>query len=153
MGYTTDFEGEVKINKQIDDETFKLLQGLCTTRRMKRAGLPVKYGVEGEFFVEDREDLGMGDPSQGRIVNSNYPPKTQPGLWCDWEIQEDRKTIMWNGGEKFYNYVQWLEYIIEKILKPRGYIVNGSIRWRGEEFRDLGIIIVKDNKVMSKSTF
>ena len=38
-------------------------------------------------------------------------------------------------------------YLINKILKPAGYIVNGEIEWNGEDFGDRGEIIVKDNKV------
>lgn len=50
-------------------------------------------------------------------------------------------------GEKFYKYVEWIKYLIDKILKPRGYIVDGEVHWRGEEFRDIGNIVVKNNKV------
>ncbi len=39
MGYTTDFTGAFKLNKPLDDETYNLLVGLATTRRIKRAGL------------------------------------------------------------------------------------------------------------------
>ena len=40
-----------------------------------------------------------------------------------------------------------MEYLIDKILEPAGYIVNGSIFWSGEEVRDNGTLIVEDNKV------
>lgn len=149
MGYTTSFEGEFKVNKPVDEKTYDLLVGLATTRRMKRSGLDPKiYGVEGEFYCEDRRDSGQQNkPSKGKIVDSNEPPSTQPSLWCQWLIQEDSQTIKWDEGEKFYHYVEWIKYLIDKILKPRGYIVDGEVHWRGEEFRDIGTIVVKDNKV------
>jgi hypothetical protein len=34
MGYTTDFYGQFKLNKKLDDVTYTLLQGLGTTRRI-----------------------------------------------------------------------------------------------------------------------
>lgn len=151
MGYNTDFEGGFKINKPVDEETYKLLLGLANTRRMKRSDLDKKYGVEGEFYCEDTENMGQTDkPSQGKIVNYNEPPKTQPSLWCDWDIQKDRQIIKWNGGEKFYGYVEWIRYLIRSILEPRGYIVNGEVGWFGEDHGDTGIIKVEDNQVISK---
>jgi len=148
MGYDTDLEGEFKINKPVDNETAKLLRGLAETRRMKRSGLPEKYGIDGEFFCEDTDDFGQDEtPSQGKIVDSNEPPRTQPGLWCQWELQEDNQTLMWDGNEKFYDYIEWLKYLIDKILAPRGYVVNGKVTWSGEEQGDTGKITVIKNKV------
>jgi len=150
MGYSTDFNGEVKINKPVDQETYELLVGLAKTRRVKRAELPEKYGIDGEFFCKDREDFGQGEPSEGIIVNGNEPPSTQPSLWLQWLIQNDRQTIMWDEGEKFYKYVDWMKYIVDRILAPRSYICNGEIHWAGEENEDLGMIYIKDNVVTVK---
>lgn len=137
MGYQTDFRGQLKFNKQLslDDHTF--LSKLAETRRMTRNVGP-EYGVEGEFYVEDNE-IG--------VINSNEPPKTQPGLWLQWVPTEDGMFLEWDGNEKFYNYVEWLEYLIDKVLEPKGYILNGEIEWRGEEWDDIGVINVEDNVV------
>lgn len=151
MGYTTDFEGGFKINKPVDEETYKLLIGLANTRRMKRSDLDKKYGVEGEFYCEDTENMGQTDkPSQGKIVDYNKPPKTQPGLWCQWLIQDDKQIIRWDGVEKFYDYIEWIKYLIKTILEPRGYEVNGEVAWYGEDRSDIGIIVIKDNNVSTK---
>jgi len=137
MGYSTSFEGQLKFNKQLslDDHTF--LTKLAQTRRMAR-NVDAKYGVEGEFYVDD-ETTG--------VIDYNTPPSTQPGLWLDWEPTEDGWYLEWNESEKFYDYVEWLEYLINKILAPKGYVLNGEITWQGEEPDDIGKIIVKDNKV------
>jgi hypothetical protein len=147
MGYTTDFRGEFKIDKEVDEETYKLLDGLNKTRRMARK-VAKKYGVEGEFYVKDTEN--MGQSHNPNIIDYNRPPKTQPGLWCQWSIREDRKTIEWDGGEKFYEYIEWMKYLIEKILKPRDYVVNGECTWQGEEPEDSGILAVEGNEVIVK---
>lgn len=145
MGYTTEFNGGFKLNKKLDDDTFNLLVGLATTRRMKR-NLPEEYGVDGEFYYDPKsKDFGQEeDPS---IVNYNIPPSTQPGLWCGWIPTEDGMEIVWNEVEKFYNYVEWLEYLIGKILAPRGYILNGKVDYRGEDFYDLGTIVINNNSI------
>ena len=53
----------------------------------------------------------------------------------------------WDGGEKFYNYVEWLEYLIKNFFEPWGYSLNGSVNWQGEEDEDNGTIVVKHNEV------
>mgnify|MGYP001081153724 FL=1 len=129
MGYSTDFWDEFTIDKPLDDETYALLEGLSQTRRMSRdivklgkrvyeienptpediANWEKEFGCEGEFWVGDTEQ--RGDRTED-VINGNQPPATQPGLWCQWEILEDRQTIIWDGGEKFYEYIAWIEYII-----------------------------------------
>jgi hypothetical protein len=144
MGYTTEFDGKFNLNKKLDKETHEFLTKLATTRRMKRK-LPPEYGIEGEFYVD-----GAGYAGQDRedsIVDYNKPPSTQPGLWCQWTPTHDGTAIEWDGGEKFYHYVDWIKYIIDKVLAPRGYSLSGVVDWRGEDWSDTGTIVVRDNKV------
>lgn len=72
-----------------------------------------------------------------------------PGIWCQW-VSNNGRTLEWDEGEKFYNYVEWLEYIINNITKPKGYVLNGEVEWDGEERGDWGLIVVKDNIVSTK---
>lgn len=143
MGYSTDFTGSFKLNKKLDAETFDLLKGLATTRRMARniAG----YGIEGEFYTLDRNDYGQDRTPD--VIDGNRPPRTQPGLWCQWTPTDDGMEIEWDGGEKFYAYTEWLVYLIDNVLAPRGYKLTGTVAWRGEDSSDLGAIQVIDNKV------
>lgn len=116
------------------------------------------YGVEGEYFA--REDGQSGQKSDASIINYNIPPgqigydpdnegNHSPGLWCQWEIDNfnGSDTLGWNGGEKFYNYVEWLKYLINRFFSKWGVILNGEIQWRGEEWDDTGTITVTDNVV------
>lgn len=80
------------------------------------------------------------------IPNIRHDDKKYPGIWCQWIINSNKK-LEWDGAEKFYNYVEWLEYLIENIFAPRGYKLDGRIRFQGERFLDTGIIYVKDNEV------
>lgn len=144
MGYTTDFKGILKLDHKLDVETHAFLKKLANTRRMKRK-LPSTFGVEGEFYVDGGGMMGQDHDES--VIDYNSPPSTQPGLWCQWVPTEDGTGIEWDGGEKFYNYVEWLEYIISKVLAPKNYKLSGKISWRGEDFDDRGTITVKDNAI------
>lgn len=132
------------------------------TRRMKR--IPAKLfdmhrNGEGNtrcFELMDTLNIaldkycGTGDFGQDRdpsIADYNSPPEGQPGLWCQWVPSEDGTEIVWNGAEKFYYYVEWIDFLVEKFLKPWGYKVNGRVEWSGEEQGDIGVIEVIDNVV------
>jgi hypothetical protein len=150
MGYTTDFEGSLSITPSLTMKQTVYINQFSESRRMKRDvnilqelykgkhSLDGDYGVEGEFFNQDIEDRS--------VLDYNTPPKTQPGLWCQWIIN-DNGELEWDGGEKFYNYVEWLEYLINNFFKKWGVVLNGSIRWRGDSFDDIGTIKVNDNVV------
>ena len=125
MGYTTQFHGYFQIDKKLDDDTFNLINGLAKTRRMKRQGLDPKYGEDGEFFFDPADFENNGQTPTEDIVHYNEPPSTQPSMWLKWIVEDDRQTITWSGGEKFYGYVEWF----------------------GESRGDTGSIIVEENKV------
>ena len=134
-------------------------------------GLPV--GPEGAYFVGALGWAGQEDESIRNIrlelekggmrfvetynsayallgiIDYNLPPEGQPGLWCQWVPTEDLMGIEWDEGEKFYDYVAWLEYIVKHFLKPWGYVLNGEVDWGGEGCRygeeDRGTIYCVDN--------
>lgn len=71
------------------------------------------------------------------------------GYWCHWTIDGD--CIMWDGGEKFYDYDCWLISIINDFFVPRGYELNGSIEWYGDDRDDIGLLDVEANVVTTKN--
>ena len=91
MGYTTEFEGTLHLDRTLKPVHKAYLLKFSGTRRMKRnpliantlsdpvreaVGLPI--GEEGAYFVE-----GLGFAGQDRdnsVTEGNYPPETQPGL-------------------------------------------------------------------------
>lgn len=160
MGYTTDFEGDFSITPALNKEQMDYINTFSATRRMKRDvqklqethkgehGLNGDYGVEGEYFAFDDGDSGQ--KREESILEYNYPPDSQPGLWCQWIVSEDGTTLEWDGGEKFYEYVAWLEYLIEHFFNKWDVKLNGTVKWRGEDFEDMGIIVIADNKVTAK---
>tara|TARA_B100000287_G_scaffold199541_1_gene188573 strand:- start:2419 stop:3009 length:591 start_codon:yes stop_codon:yes gene_type:complete len=87
------------------------------------------------------------DGSTFKTDSYNNAPIGQPGLWCKWVPTDNGKEIEWNGHEKFYDYTEWIEYIIEHFLTPWGRTLNGQVRFYGEGIDDRGVIYIKDNKV------
>lgn len=163
MGYTTDFEGKFAVTPTLKPEHAAYLRKFSETRRMRRysnatanrpdpireaVDLPV--GHEGCFFVGEEgmagQGLGMGDRPPD-VMNYNSPPTNQPGLWCQWTPNAQGDAIVWDGGEKFYDYTEWLVYLIRTFLQPWGYSLTGAVGWAGEEADDRGTIYVKNNKV------
>jgi len=120
------------------------------------------YGNDGGYFVYD-------DENDGTVIDHNLPPghlsyeginwrerqekqdklilegKCQPGLWCNWAIEENE--LIWDGGEKFYDYVEWLKYLINHFFSKWDVLLNGEIEWQGEEKDDFGKIVVTDNVI------
>lgn len=161
MGYTTDFDGEFTCTPALTPEQVAYLKAFAETRRMKRdatktatlpdpireaVGLPV--GWEGGYFVS--APGFRGQTATPDVTNNNAPPTGQPSLWCQWTPTADGAHIVWDQGEKFYEYTEWLRYLIDHFLKPWGVTLNGQVEWEGEEQGDIGKIIVKDNVVKTK---
>jgi len=112
MGYTTNFNGQFKLNKQLSLDDYQWLKD----------------------WNEDRHEESEGYPS----------------YYCQWMPTEDGLALEWDEEEKFYSYVEWLEWLIKNFFKEKGYILNGEVEWEGEEQGDVGKIIVKDNVVSTK---
>ena len=158
MGYTTYFNGQFDLDKPLTLSQAAYLAKFAETRRMvrdpeKALTLPdpireavgLGIGRQGGYFVG-----GSGDFGQDRdisILDYNNPPADQPSLWCQWVPDASGISIVQDEGEKFYGYVEWIEYLIEHFLGPWGYVLNGSVSWEGEDSDDRGIIYIKDNVV------
>ena len=157
MGYTTNFTGHLNFNKKPTNALKEYINNFSKSRRMKRDINKIKeldanwqnncfkgkLGIEGDYYIGKDENS---------VVDINCPPGNQPGLWCDWIINDDDK-LVWNGVEKFYNYKEWLEYLIFHFLERDGYILNGEIEFQGEYEEDHGFIVVKDNYVEIKMDY
>lgn len=124
------------------------------TRRMKRDGRMAKalpdtirisaklpLGTQAEYFVG-------GDYNDYSIIDRNRPPVTQPSLWCQWIPNEDGSAIVWDQGEKFYDYIKWISYLVKHFLQPWGYFLNGKISYQGELKNDKGIISIENNIIV-----
>ena len=147
MGYTTDFTGSFTITPPLRKEDNEFLTALANTRRMKR-DVAACYGVEGEFYVDGGGNQGQAEDFT--IIDYNIPPKTQPSLWLQWIPNTKGNRLEWDGGEKFYHYIEWLGYLVDNVFKPRGYFISGEVEWQGEDAGDFGVIIAIENNITFK---
>jgi hypothetical protein len=158
MGYTTDFMGRFNLDHPLTPEHHAYLSKFSEIRHMERdASLAEGYsdpirlaaklplGAEGAYFVGSGGFKGQDRDSS--VIDYNQEPEGQPGIWCQWVPTTESDAIEWDGGEKFYNYVEWLQYLIVNFLAPWGYKLNGSVKWQGERMEDRGKIVVVDNVV------
>lgn len=135
-------------------------------------GLPI--GVDGAYYVGSTENHGQNRDES--ILDFNEPPgmierpaendwntwwtqrneyiqsgKCQPGLWCGWTVTDDGTQLKWDGGEKFYEYVLWLHYLISHFFNVWGVKLNGEIFWEGEDSEDMGKIEVVNSVITVKN--
>lgn len=163
MGYNTDFQGEFVFEEPLSIEQEEYLRAFCNTRRMKRNALIVKeledtrrkavklpVGIEGEFYVGSADDGNHGQSKDKSVLDSNTPPRTQPGLWCGWTPSEGGEALVWCGQERFYNYIEWIKYIVRKFVKRWGLVLDGEVMWQGESLGDVGKIVIKKNVIKVK---
>ena len=169
FNYINKFSGSRRMRRDVNElmKLYKGEDGLPNFDNKPNRTPEEIYGVEGSFFVGGLGSFGQDNDSS--VLDCNEPPgamsyssdvdfKTrwdenqkriadglsQPGLWCQW-ILEDNETLNWDGGEKFYNYVEWLEYLIKNFFEPWGIKLNGKLKWQGEDNSDMGKIEVIDN--------
>ena len=125
MGYDTLFEGRFSLDRPLTPEHKAALEEFAQ-----------------EEHVPGEEGKPLREASSGR-----------PCIYCQWMPTHDGTGIQWDTGEKFYGWLEWLEFIIQHCLKSWGYVLNGEVRWRGDGLDDSGIIYVKDNRVEAISDF
>ena len=153
MGYTTDFFGEFDVIPPLTPDQVAYLRAFNNSRRMMRdaektenrpdplriaVGLKT-VGPEGSYFVNESGWAGQ-DPGPD-VLNRHVSPKGQPSLWCQWVPTDNGEALEWDQGEKFYNYVDWLKYLVSHFLRPWGRALSGSITWQGEDLSDMGRIV------------
>ena len=122
MGYTTKFTGKFMLNKPMS---------------LSHAALIEKVNRD-EIMAADWPDL-PGDAG-----------RTQPKGYFQWTVSKDRRSIEWDGSEKFYYYDEWLQWLVDKFLTPWGYSISGEVAYQGETTNDLGILKIVGGKVVKQ---
>ncbi|MEK8212733.1 MULTISPECIES: hypothetical protein [unclassified Paenibacillus] len=128
----------INVDRQLDEETYHLVEGLAKTRRMKRdvkilsSMVPDKdMGVDGEFYYNPLDFPESGQSVDPSVVDYNAPPSCQPDLWLHWKPTKDRKQIIWTSSEQTVNIVEWLVYLVQKVFGPKGYSLSGDAQVTG----------------------
>ena len=120
MGYTTTFIGSLRTSKNLSAQQLEKLHRIQITRH-------------------------------------NYTEF--PSIWNNWEVVakdsnhflfDEQHHLQWNGGEKFYNYVEWLKYLIDNYFEPWGITLSGMITYIGEDKSDYGVIECEEKSNFDK---
>ena len=156
MGYTTEFDGAFVLDKPLAENHKNYLVAFANIRHMRRIPEltatypdPIREAVGLDlgphhccYYVGN--EFEHGHPS---IIDYNAEPTGVPSLWCQWVPNDDGTAIEWDEGEKFYSYIEWIQYLITHFLAPWGYKLNGKVIWQGEDMADRGKIEIAGNVV------
>lgn len=93
--------------------------------------------AEAKEFLEANENPDSIDPSPG--IRS----------YMQWVPSESLDAIVYDGNEKFYDYAQWLQWVLDQLQKM-GVTAEGSIVWQGESTGDTGVLTVNANVLIVK---
>ncbi len=146
MGYTTEFAGDFEVQPRLSPDHLCFLMAFSETRHM------LQDEKESVFSRRLRERVGLPYDDGLHSVNSGSSAlheKTDervPGIWCQWRPKKDGSALEWDGGEKFYHYVSWLDYLLRTYLTPWGYTLSGTVWFRGEDWDDAGRITIVDGR-------
>jgi hypothetical protein len=108
MGYTTDFIGHIDITPSLNEAELAYLDAFRLSRRFDRPGGP--YEVPPNPYAEDSGDVD--------VDTYNAVAPGQPQLWCQWQACWQGCCLAFDGHEKFYQPVRWMEYLIDHFLRP-----------------------------------
>lgn len=156
LGYSTEFTGRFTLDRKLEDKHYNYLKLFSYHRHMKikphnltkeMIDAGVDAGLDGAFFAFDFINKSSEYNKYFSIISYNEPPELCPGLWCQWIPSYDKLGIEWDGGEKFYNHPEWIEFIQVHFLNKWNYKLSGSVFFQGEDYRDKGYIRVKNNKI------
>lgn len=91
-------------------------------------------------MTEAKELLEMADDSD---VSS---AATRIDAYFQWVPADTLEHIVWDGNEKFYKYVEQLQWLCDWLIQ-RGITASGNLYWQGEETGDTGTLVIANNVV------
>ena len=101
---------------------------------------------DGEFALSRRLDEKTCNALE-KLADSRHDDEEMPSIWCQWVVGENRRTIRWDGNEKFYGYIGWIRYINNHFLLPKKIMLNGTVVFQGEDPKDGGRIVATNGKI------
>lgn len=146
MGYTTGFQGAFRLSQALDQSQIDLLKKVHDQRH--EDGQDVEYECPGQsdVIVQHRWTT-VRRPRKYRGEQDIWGSNRYPSCYCQWVLSSDHSDLIWDGGEKFYNFVGWLKYLIAHFFKPWNVSLNGVIDWSGEDPSDSGTLVVTNNDI------
>jgi len=168
MGYSTWFTGNLKLDKRLAPHHLAYLQAFNEAPHVRwdvellknepdpvreAVGLPLgEYGcyVTGHGFKYDEynyppfwQDPGRAETDPA-YIDRECPGTPNPN--CGWRPSDDGTELI-AYVDKFWGYIEWLQYLLDHFLIPWGYVLNGKMTWQGEYEEDKGALIVEHNVI------
>ena len=153
MGVQTEYLGHIDVVPSLNEAERNYLHRFARSRRC--------YRPEGPYAVDPHNP--HDDNSDAAVELYNTLATGQPSYWCDWEPCPEGCCISWNGLEKFYSALDWLEYLIDHFLRSNAHALasgdpqfsdftfdhqtNGLILGEQQDNRELFAIVVTDGSV------
>ena len=101
---------------------------------------------DGEFALSRQLDKKTCNALEV-LAGSRHDDEIMPSIWCQWVVGANRRTIRWDGGEKFYGYIGWIRYINNHFLLPKKIKLTGTVVFQGENPKDGGRIVATNGKI------
>lgn len=146
QGDVTVFDGYFQIDRPLDEDTVDIIDGLagglCLARNVEKLAKALRmgvqeckrlYGQEGQYYLGEDETSVL--PARPRRFENNDFTGQPPYSCLRWEYHTEDNTIRADDIEKFYCYQEWITLLVEEVLAPRGYIVNGTVRYENRADR------------------
>jgi hypothetical protein len=90
-----------------------------------------------------REEIQRNSDNEHREGNGPDGKPIYPGIHCDFTVTNDGTSIVWNGSEKTYNGVEWINWIIFQYLFPNGYTLTGHLDAQGADSDDVWRLMIR----------
>ena len=113
-------------------------------------------GYDTKFSGALKLSRALTLPEAAFILEANEDPDTIPTgdrqarSYMQWVPSETLDHIVYDGNEKFYDYVPWLTWLLAH-LKSLGVTATGTLHWSGESASDTGTIDVLDSDITVRS--
>jgi hypothetical protein len=110
------------------------------------------YTTDFTGSIKLSRKLTLAEAKELLEISANDKSEKITGIraWFQWVPADTLEHIVWDGNEKFYKYVEQLQWLCDGWLAPRGITANGELYWQGEETGDTGVLSVVDNTVVEK---
>ncbi|GAQ90811.1 hypothetical protein KFL_006880030 [Klebsormidium nitens] len=147
MGYDTRFTGRFALSRPLTAEESAILAAVHDHCHEDDLELPYAFLQKRTVTIE-REVIGplyVGE-------SLHYLTEKFPSFYCQWTLSGNKRSLVWDKGEKFYNYVGWLEYLLSNFFAVRGVQLSGTVKWKGANRGDRGSITVEGNRIIVKMT-
>ena len=106
-------------------------------------------GYNTEFNGVFKFNKPLDDELYSKLTSLDGPfdERDMPSQWNHWCVGDDMESIHWDGCEKFYGFIGWIRYINTSFLRPANVVLDGTVRFQGEDKEDCGMIVAEAGNI------